>query len=138
DHLLGDEHGHVLAAVVDGDRVPDHLGEDRRGARPGADHVLLARGVHGLDPAQQPLLHERTLLGRTRHLAATLLAAAAAADDQLVRFLVLAAGALPAGRDAPRRGRGAAALRLPLAAAVRVVGGVHLGARAPPGLAPAG
>ena len=25
------EHGHVLAAVVDGDRVADHLGEDRRG-----------------------------------------------------------------------------------------------------------
>ena len=31
DHRLGDEHGHVLAAVVDGDRVADHLGEDRRG-----------------------------------------------------------------------------------------------------------
>jgi hypothetical protein len=27
DHLLGDEHRHVLAAVVDGDRVPDHLGK---------------------------------------------------------------------------------------------------------------
>ena len=38
DHRLGDEHGHVLAAVVDGDRVADHLREDRRRARPGADH----------------------------------------------------------------------------------------------------
>ena len=28
DHLFGDEHRHVLAAVMDGDRVPDHLGED--------------------------------------------------------------------------------------------------------------
>src|SRR5947199_5237185 len=58
-------------------------------------------------------------------LAATLLAAATAADDQLVRFPVLAARALPERRDAPRRDRVAAALRLALAAAVRVVDGVH-------------
>ena len=32
DHLLGHEDGHVLAPVVDRDGVPDHLGEDRRGA----------------------------------------------------------------------------------------------------------
>ena len=31
DHRLGDEDRHVLAAVVDGDRVTDHLREDRRG-----------------------------------------------------------------------------------------------------------
>src|SRR5512146_1447829 len=128
DHLLGDEDRHVLAAVVDGDRVADHLGEDRRGARPGADHVLLARLVHRLDPAHQPLLHERPLLRTATHLAATLLAAATAADDQLVRFLVLAAGALAEGRHAPRGDRVAAALRLALAAAVRVVDGVHRGA----------
>src|SRR2546423_11927270 len=38
DHGLGDEHGEVLAAVVDGDRVPDHLRHDRRaaGSRPAA------------------------------------------------------------------------------------------------------
>ena len=40
DHRLRHEHGHVLAAVVDGDRVADHLGEDRRGPRPGLDHGL--------------------------------------------------------------------------------------------------
>src|SRR5882757_4807656 len=34
DHRLGDEDRHVFFAVVDGDRVADHLGEDRRGARP--------------------------------------------------------------------------------------------------------
>src|SRR5437868_234427 len=28
DHLLGHEHGDVLAAIVDGDRVADHLRED--------------------------------------------------------------------------------------------------------------
>src|SRR5581483_2867565 len=124
DHLLGDEHGHVLAPVVDGDRVPDHLREDRRGARPGADHVLLARLVHRLDPAHQPLLNERPLLRAATHLAATPLAAAAAADDQLVRFLVLATGALAERRHAPRRDRVATALRLALAASVRVVDGV--------------
>src|SRR3954451_7885455 len=46
DHLLADEDGHVLAAVVDRDRVPDHLREDRRRPRPGADHLLAAGLVH--------------------------------------------------------------------------------------------
>ena len=67
DHLLGHEDGHVLAAVVDRDRVPDHLGEDRGRARPGADHPLLAGGVHGLDPAQQPVLDEGPFLDELTH-----------------------------------------------------------------------
>src|SRR5205823_1428446 len=62
DHLLGDEDRHVLTAVVDRDRVPDHLREDGRRARPRADHPLLVRGVHRLDAAHQPLLDERPLL----------------------------------------------------------------------------
>src|SRR6202795_2608552 len=40
DHVLADEYRHVLATVVDGDRVPDHVGIDDRCARPGADHLL--------------------------------------------------------------------------------------------------
>src|SRR5581483_8139049 len=67
DHLLRHEHGHVLAAVVDGDRVADHLREDRGGARPGPEHGLRARGVHRLDPLQQPLLDERPLLHGSAH-----------------------------------------------------------------------
>src|SRR5207248_5825840 len=67
DHRLGDEHRHVLAPVVHGDRVSDHLREDRRGPGPGADHPLVAGGVHGLDPGQQPLLDERPLLARATH-----------------------------------------------------------------------
>src|SRR5438067_69926 len=67
DHLLRDEHGHVLAAVVDGDRVPDHLREDRRRTGPGADHPLLVRRVHRLDAAHQPLLDERSLLRTATH-----------------------------------------------------------------------
>src|SRR5947199_4043441 len=124
DHLLADEDGHVLAAVVDRDRVADHLGEDRRRPRPGADHLLAAGFVHPSDAAHQPLLDERALLARPRHLT-LVLSSSAGADDQLVGFLVLAAGALAERRHAPRRHRVTAALRLALAAAVRVVDRVH-------------
>src|SRR5438876_23484 len=70
-----------------------------------------------------------------------LLPTAPAADDQLVGFLVLAARALAEGRHAPGRDRVAAALRLALAAAVRVVDRVHRRtshrrALAPPAAAP--
>src|SRR5215468_352844 len=34
-HALGDEHRDVLAPVVHGDRVPQHVRDDRRTARPG-------------------------------------------------------------------------------------------------------
>src|ERR671937_54899 len=91
NHLLGDEHGHMLAAVVDRDRVPDHLWEDGGRTRPGPDHPLLVLLVHRLDAAHQPLLDERPLLAAATHLA-LLLTSSAGADDQLVRFLVLAAG----------------------------------------------
>src|ERR1051325_3763638 len=57
-----------------------------------------------------------------------LLPAAAAADDQLVGFLVLAPRPLAQRRHAPRRDRVPPALRLALAAAVRVVDGFHRGA----------
>src|SRR5256884_7283983 len=125
DHLLRDEDGHMLAAVVDGDRVADHLREDGRAARPGADHVLLTRLVHRGDPLQQALLHERSLLRATRHLATSFLSAPTAADDELVRLLVLCTRALAERRHAPRRDRMAAALRLALAAAVRMIDRVH-------------
>src|SRR4051812_46977576 len=61
-------------------------------------------------------------------LAALVLSATTAANDQLVRFLVLRPRALAERRHAPRGDRVAAALRLALAAAVRVVDGVHRGA----------
>src|SRR5581483_4809425 len=66
---------------------------------------------------------------------ALLLAAAAAADDQPVGLLALAPGALAERRHPPGRDRVAAALRLPLAAAVRMVDRVHR--RAAHGGAPA-
>ena len=115
--------GHVLAPVVDRDRVPDHLGEDGRRARPGADHPLGARRVHLLDP----LISRSSTNGPFFELRLTgyVLSAATAADDQLVGFLVLAARALAERRHAPRRHRVTAALRLALAATVRMVDRVH-------------
>src|SRR6476661_8071270 len=56
---------------------------------------------------------------------ALLLAAPAGADDQLVGLLVLRTRSLAERRNSPRRDRMAAALRLALAAAVRVVDRVH-------------
>src|SRR5215472_12854650 len=56
---------------------------------------------------------------------ALLLAAPAAADDQFVGLLVLRTGSLAERRDSPRRDGVPATLRLALAAAVRVVDGVH-------------
>src|SRR5262249_61974075 len=92
------------------DRVPDHLREHGRRARPGTDHPFLVLLVHRLDAADQPLLDERPLLAAAAHLA-LLLPAPAGADDQLVGFLVLAARALAAWPPAPRCDGMAPALR---------------------------
>src|SRR5262249_32125942 len=86
---------------------------------------LLAALVHRDDPRQQALLHEGPLLRAPGHRLALLLPTAPAADDELVGFLVLATRALAKRRHAPRGDGVAAALRLALAAAVRVVAGVH-------------
>ena len=39
DHLLGHEDRHMLPAIMDRDRVPNHVREDGAGARPGANHA---------------------------------------------------------------------------------------------------
>src|SRR5947209_16098138 len=67
DHALGDEHRHVLAAVVHGDRVPEHVGDDRRAARPGLDHVLAALVVLNVHLLEQVVVDERTLLQTAWH-----------------------------------------------------------------------
>src|SRR3954451_14258965 len=67
DHRLRYEHRHVLAAVVHRDRMPDELGEDRGGARPGLQHALLLAVVHFLDPLHQLGVDERPLLTRPAH-----------------------------------------------------------------------
>src|SRR5437660_472343 len=67
DHVFADEHRHMLAAVVDADRVPDHVGIDHRRTGPGADHLLLARSVHLVDLGLQRIADERPFLRRSTH-----------------------------------------------------------------------
>src|SRR6185312_11729494 len=62
DHVLGDEHRDVLAAVVHGERQADHLRHHHGAARPGLDRlaVVARRGhLHLLGEVQ---IDERTLL----------------------------------------------------------------------------
>src|SRR6185312_9068046 len=67
DHRLADEDGDVFLAVVHRDRVTDHLREDRRRARPRAQHFFVVLRVEGFDAAEQPLFDPRTLLARAAH-----------------------------------------------------------------------
>src|SRR5690606_16024627 len=67
DHVLGDVHRHELAAVVHGQRVPDHLRDDRRAARPRLDHALFVRPVHRLHLLEERRVDEGTLLERAAH-----------------------------------------------------------------------
>src|SRR6266542_4873446 len=122
DHRLGDVHGHVLAPIVDRDRVPDHVGDDRGAPRPGLDDPLVAPAVQLVDLLQQVVIHKGALFQRASHrLPPPPLAAAA--QDQLVGGLAAAAGA--ALRLAPRAHRVAATRALALATAERVVDRVH-------------
>src|SRR5947199_6076235 len=138
DHGLGDVDRHVLAAVVDGDGVADHVGDDRGAARPRLDDALLVLGVEVVDLLQQVLVDERTLLEAPGHALPPSAARAPAPDDQLLGRLVLLAGA--ALGLAPRAHRMATPRGLSLAAAGGVVDGVHghaarLGAHALPAVA---
>src|SRR5690349_24120725 len=95
DHRVGHEHGHVLAAVVHGDRVADHGRDDHRATRPGLDHVVGALVVLGVHLLHQVAVHERALLQAARHGSdsSALLAGTATTDDLLVAGLALAASA---------------------------------------------
>src|SRR5688500_5048181 len=125
DHRLGHEDRDVLAAVVHGDRVPEHVGDDRRAPRPGADDVLGALVVLGVHLLEQVVVHEGALLQAAWHRASdssALLAGAPAAHDQGITGLPLAR---PALRLALRVDRVAATGGLALTTTVRVVHRVH-------------
>src|SRR5690554_1322016 len=66
-HVLGYQYGHVLAAVVHGDRQAHHLGGNHRAARPGLDRppVVVFRG--DLDLLQQMKIDERPFFKRSWH-----------------------------------------------------------------------
>src|SRR6185436_18893556 len=124
DHVLGDEDGHVLAAVVDRDGVPDEVREDHGRARPGLDDLPLVPLVHALHADEKPLLDERSLLDRTRHALAPLALPMAAADDQPPGGL-RATRAVAQGGLAPRRLGRHAGRRLALATTMRVIARGH-------------
>src|ERR1700730_609753 len=124
DHVLADEDGHVLAAIVDRDGVPDHVGIDGRRASPGADHLLVAGQIHLVDLFFQGGADERPLFQRARHLLLSSFLFAAA-DDQLVGGLLRLARAVAEGGLAPRGLRVATGPGLSLATPVGMVAGVH-------------
>src|SRR5664279_4932169 len=62
DHVLGHVDRDVLLAVVDGDGMPDEIGEYDRRTRPGLDDLLLVALVHRLDAPLEALLDEPALL----------------------------------------------------------------------------
>src|SRR4249919_821262 len=60
DHVLVDEHGNMVLAVVDGDGEADHFRHDHRATRPSLDRLLVVgRSLHLLD---QVVVDERTFL----------------------------------------------------------------------------
>src|SRR4051812_13401706 len=68
DHGLGHEHRDVLATVVDGDAVPQHVGDDRRAAGPGPDDGLGALLVLRVHLLEQVVVDERALLQAAWHV----------------------------------------------------------------------
>src|SRR5262249_31136698 len=68
NHVLADEHRHVLAPIVDRHGVPDHLRINGRGPSPRANHPLFSGGVQPGDFLRQVLVDEGALLERTTHL----------------------------------------------------------------------
>src|SRR5579859_4192171 len=118
DHRLGDEDGHVLAAVVYGDRVPHHLGEHVAAPRPGLDDPLLASLIQLLHLAQERLVGKRAFLERTAHLFGP------PANDHAVGLLVATCALAQCGL-APRRLRVATGAASALSTAMGVVERVH-------------
>src|SRR5690625_4138546 len=119
DHVLVDQHRDVVAAVMHGDRVALHFRQDHRAARPGLDRTLArARGLHLLE---QVVVNEGTFLEGTWHGRS----APAVAHDELLGARVVTR-LVTLGGHAPWRDRVRVALPgLALAAAVRMVDGVH-------------
>src|SRR5437667_12288914 len=67
ENMVGHVHGDELLAVVDGDRVADELGRDRRAPGPGLQHLLLPGAVQPPDPFVQHPVGVRALRHRASH-----------------------------------------------------------------------
>ena len=66
-HVFSHEDRNVLSAVVHGKRMPDHVGNDRRAARPGFYKPFLAGAVHRLDLLHQMVVDEISFLNASCH-----------------------------------------------------------------------
>src|SRR6267142_2222404 len=62
DHVLRNVHGHVLLAVMNGNRQPDEIRQDGGAPRPGLDRAFVVRGARGVDLLHQVMVHEGTFL----------------------------------------------------------------------------
>src|SRR5512133_2141991 len=67
NHIFRDEDRHEFAAIMNGERQPHCLGEDRGTTRPGLDDLLLALGLRVQNLLQQMSVDERTFLDTARH-----------------------------------------------------------------------
>src|SRR5690349_12708482 len=126
DHRLSDKHRDVLASVVYGDRVSDHVGDDHRTAGPGLDDVLGALFVFPGYLHKEVLVNERTFFQAAWHVSRLLslvLASTTATHNKLVALFVGAAGA--AFPLTVRVDGVTSTGRLTLATTVRVVDRVH-------------
>ena len=65
NHVFSDIDRHMPAAIMDGDCVTHHLGEDRAVAAPGADDFLLAAGIHRFNFFQKLGVDERPFFQRS-------------------------------------------------------------------------
>jgi hypothetical protein len=72
DHRLGHVDRDVLATVVDGKRVANHVGDDCRAAAPGLNDLALAGFVLGIDLLEQVLVDEGTLFETACHVSVSL------------------------------------------------------------------
>src|SRR5690606_11076711 len=67
DHVLVDGHGNMLLAVVNAERQPDELRQDRRTSRPNPDDLAAARRAHLLGLLQDIAVDERAFPNRACH-----------------------------------------------------------------------
>src|SRR5918993_1499654 len=126
DHRLGDKHRNVLASVVHGDRVAEHVGDDHRAAGPGLNDVLGALFVFPGYLYKEVLVNERTFFQAAWHVSRLLslvLASTTATNNKLVALFVGAAGT--AFRLTVRVDRVTSTGGLTFTTTVRVVNRVH-------------
>ena len=67
DHVLRHEDRDMLAAVVDGDRVADHIGRDGRAAAPRFEEFLFAGLVHRVDLHHKVVVHKESFFKTACH-----------------------------------------------------------------------